>query len=433
MWGAAGWLYRAVAGTRLTPPARVLAFAAAFGLWEWLRGHMLTGFPWDLVGETWRAGSPLSQAAALVGAYGLTTLTFLVGAAPATLAARGSLRDRVSAPAAALLLVAVGGGWGAWRIGHAARPSPNALLLRAVQPDLPEPASWSPQIVQHALDLYTGLTRAPGAGGRPPDIVVWPEGAIPDSFNSYLAPGSPGLAQVASALRPGQQLLTGGFRAAPGPAGGAIYFNSLLALRRTQAGLELEGVYDKHHLVPFGEYLPLPWLFGTLGLRRLVSVPTDFTPGPPPRALTLADGDRVQPLICYEALFPGLARAGLRNASVALRPQLLVNVSDDAWFGRASGPWQHLNLASYRAIEEGLPMVRATPTGVSAVIDAYGRPAAPVLAPSRAGVVDAPAPPALPPTLYARTGDLGLWLLESAAFGVVLTLRRPRSRDKRPR
>ncbi len=404
---------------------------------------MLTGFPWDLPGETWRAGSPLSQGAALFGAYGLSLATLAFGAAPAVLVMRGEPGKRMTVALAALASLACAGGWGAWRLAHAPPRVAGAPRLRVVQPNLPEPSGWSPTLVRNALDLYTGLSRAPAADGRTPDVIVWPEGAIPDAFEAWLQPGSASQAQVAASVPPGALLLSGGYRAqAPDTAGGeALYFNSLLAMRREPGGLAVEGRYDKHHLVPFGEYLPLPWLFGTLGLRRFISVPADFTPGPAPQSLsaTLPTGAtlRFQPLICYEALFPSLAEHSLSARAAGTRPTLLVNVSDDAWFGRFSGPWQHLNIASYRAIEEGLPMVRATPTGVSAVIDALGRPVRAagggeaLLAPGAKGVVDADLPPALRSTPYARWRDLPFWAAELALAALGLTLRRARVRDRR--
>ena len=440
LWGAAGWMYAWLAPPDAEPrrpalsaAARVAAFAACFGLWEWLRGHALTGFPWDLPGETWRAGSPASQGAALVGAYGMTFATLAFGAAPAVLSMPGALARRLLVLAVTTGLFASASAWGAQRLRRPLPPPPGApLRVRIVQPNLPEPAGWSPGIVRHALDLYTGLTRTPAPAGGRPDLVIWPEGAIPDSFNSYLAPGTDSLAQVAAALQPGQQLLVGGYRGVSKPQG-PVYYNSLAALRRTSGGLALEGVYDKHHLVPFGEYLPMASLFTALGMRKLVSVGPDFAPGPPPRAMTLARPGgplRLQPLICYEALFPGIAEDSLAHEGRGGRTALIVNVSDDAWFGRASGPWQHLNIASYRAIEEGLPMVRATPTGVSAVIDAFGRPASRLLGPGEAGVIDAAAPPALRPTPYARWRDRPFWAAELAALAFALTLGRRRSRDR---
>jgi len=174
--------------------------------------------------------------------------------------------------------------------------------------------------------------------------------------------------------------------------------------------------------VPFGEFLPLGDLAGRLGIRALVHMPDDFSAGPPPRPLIVQGVPPVQPLICYEALFPGLAAGGPR-------PAWILNVSNDAWFGRTTGPWQHLNIASYRAIEQGLPIVRATPTGVSAVIDAQGRiMPGKVLGLGRYGVIDARLPSPAAPTLYGRLGDgpfAGLLALSAAAW-LVARRRRPR-------
>ncbi|CAN5226171.1 apolipoprotein N-acyltransferase [soil metagenome] len=409
-WGAAALLYRLLVPDPAAVGAwRVLVFVSGLGLCEWLRGHALTGFPWDLPGETFRAGSPLSQIAALGGAYGSTLLVLAVGAAPAVLAGREGERARLWTLGAAVAALATFGVWGELRLRSAPPTPPDAPIIRAVQPDLPEPPAWTEAVLREALTRYTTLTNAPPTAARAPDIVVWPEGAIPDSFNSYLASGAAPRALVTRSLKPGQTLLVGGLRVEPGPSGGFAdgrYYNTLLALRRTDADLAFAGRYDKHHLVPFGEYMPFASLLGPLGLRKLVSVSADFTPGPPPRPLALAGGLIVQPLICYEALFPGLAAGDGRT-----RPRLLVNVSDDAWFGRHAGPWQHLNIASYRAIEEGLPMVRATPTGVSAMIDAYGRSQGGRLAPGAMGIIDAPLPPQVAATPYVRLRDGPFWLL----------------------
>ena len=167
--------------------------------------------------------------------------------------------------------------------------------------------------------------------------------------------------------------------------------------------LQILGRYDKHHLVPFGEYMPFDKLAALIGFKTLVHVGDGFTPGPSPVALAVPGLPSVQPLICFEGLFPSsFARTGPRPAWIA-------NISNDAWFGETSGPWQHLNLASYRAIEEGMPVVRATPTGVSAVVDAYGRPTA-LLGLGKAGVIDADLPPTLGPTLYSRWRDVPFWI-----------------------
>jgi apolipoprotein N-acyltransferase len=203
-------------------------------------------------------------------------------------------------------------------------------------------------------------------------------------------------------------------------AGKPRYYNTLIAFRRDPAALRVVGVYDKYRLVPFGEYLPMGDLAGRLGIRSLVHMPDDFSPGPKPRPLSPPGVPPVQPLICYEALFPGLAGHGPR-------PAWMLNVSNDAWFGQTSGPLQHLNMASYRAIEQGLPIIRATPTGVSAVIDAQGR----ILPGKRLGlgafnVIDARLPAALPPTLYSRIGDRGFAALLVLSAGAWLAGRRRR-------
>jgi apolipoprotein N-acyltransferase len=239
--------------------------------------------------------------------------------------------------------------------------------------------------------------------------VVWPEGALPAVIDDLIAPELPYAGALAAAIAPGQSLFMGANRVDLGPDGKPRYYNSLIAFRSDAEGLRVAGFYDKHQLVPFGEYMPLGDLATRVGFRSLVHMPEDFTAGPPPGPMRIAGLPPAQPLICYEALFPGFLHAGAAGGE---RSAWILNVSNDAWFGRTSGPLQHLNMASYRAIEEGLPMVRGTPTGVSAVIDAFGRisPGA-RLGLGEFGVIDARLPPALAPTPYARWGDLWFALM----------------------
>jgi apolipoprotein N-acyltransferase len=415
-WGGAGALY---AWARPGGVGRSIVFAGCFALFEWLRGHVLTGFPWDLAGETWRAGSAPSQAAALVGAYGLGWITLAACAAPALLWPRPPWPrppwPRPKRPAwiavglAAACLVGLWA-YGALRLAHPAEPRPDAPWVRVVQANVDQESKYDETLFHSILDRYLTLTARPAA--HRPDIVVWPEGAIPDAVNDYLAPNT----WTQAALAPGQTLLLGGYRFAGDPDHPKAY-NSLLALRAQGGGLAVTGVYDKYRLVPFGEYLPAEGLLAPLGFKKLVHVTDGFDAGPPPRPIAPFGVPKLQPLICYESLFPGFVRQGAKAAG---RPAWIVNVSNDAWFGKTSGPWQHLNIASYRAIEEGLPMVRATPTGVSAVIDAYGRtlPGA-RLSQGAFGVIDAPLPPALPPTPFSRWGEIffGLMMTLSAAIG----------------
>lgn len=405
-FGLAALLYRA---SRARGPLRVLVFAGAFAAAEWLRGRLFTGFPWNLPGEAWPAGGALSQAAAVVGAYGLTWITVALAAAPATLFDRtGGRLARLAAPA--LALAALGGlyGFGAARLTAAPADDPAAPLIRIVQANIDQKEKWRPENLPVIFGDYVRL------GARPaperPQVIVWPEGALPAVFDDLVAPGSPYGPALAASLAPGQLLLMGANAASRQPDGGFDYFNSLVALRRDPEGLALLGRYDKHTLVPFGEYLPLGEAATRLGIRSLVHMPEDFTAGPPPRPLALPGLPAVQPLICYEALFPGATSRAAARAG--LRPRWILNISNDAWFGVTSGPLQHLNLARYRAIEEGLPMLRATPTGVSAAIDAHGRirPGA-RLGLGEAGVLDVRLPAALEPTFYSRFGEATLLVM----------------------
>ena len=404
-WGAGLMLYRAL-GAR--GPWRFLSFAGCMSIAEWLRGTVLTGFPWNLAGETWRAGSAPSQAASVIGAYGLTFVTIAVSAGLASWIGPGTRRSRLAPVAVSVLTLAALYGFGAWRLSHALPPIPDAPVVRVVQADVKQENKYDEAIIQSILDRYLELTARPAA--RAPDIVVWSEGAIPVEAGTLLRPGSWTAEAIRAAMHPGQTLLMGTYRADQ-RGGREIYFNSLVSVRAKQDGLEITGVYDKYRLVPFGEYLPAESILQPLGFKDLTHIGDSFTAGPPPAPITPLGVPAVQPLICYEALYPGFTREGARRSGT--RARWIVNVSNDAWFGPTSGPLQHLNLASYRAIEEGLPMVRATPTGVSAVIDAYGRivPGA-RLGLGAFGVIDSPLPAALSNTTYSRLGE--------AAFGLML-------------
>jgi apolipoprotein N-acyltransferase len=283
--------------------------------------------------------------------------------------------------------------------------------VRIVQPDVQQSSKYDPTMFADIVSRYVALTARPAAG-RAPDVIIWPEGAIPAAFEDYLAPGTWTRDAIAQALKPGQTLILGGYRFGRNVKGGDITFNSLAALRAMGGELSVEAIYDKYRLVPFGEYMPLDGLAGRLGVKQMVHVGDGFSPGPRPRPMRLAGLPTFQPLICYEALYPGFTRAG--SQSSGLRPDWIVNISNDAWFGVGSGPIQHFNMARYRAIEEGLPMARATPTGVSAIIDSMGR----ALPAKRLwigvfGIIDGPLPAALPPTLYDHMGD-GLFFLALA-------------------
>ena len=427
-WGAAGALYAWLKPEH--PLWKALVFAGALSAMEWLRGHVLTGFPWDLPGETWAAGSAPSQFASLVGAYGLTWIT--VAAVCALAAPLIVERDRRSFICAGVGVLAIAGlyGFGLQRLSHVAAPDPAAPQVRIVQADITQPMLEDASAFPAILNRYLKLTDLPAA--KRPTIVVWPEGALPVSANDMLASDSWVSPVIGKTLGPDQLLLMGSYRVL-GPANAPLYRNSLLALRRqdTPAGpaLQLRMFYDKYRLVPFGEYLPLDQLMGKLGIKKLVHVGDGFSSGPEPQPMEALGAPVVQPLICYEALFPGFISRG--EAMSGLRARWIVNVSDDAWFGVTSGPWQHLNLSSYRAIESGLPMVRSTPTGVSAVIDAYGRaPETSRLGLGQQGVIDAPLPPALPKTPYDQFGETAFALMLCLSLVAVFPKLRPFGVDR---
>lgn len=406
-WGLAALLYRWV---RPANAWRVLTFAGAFAALEWARGHVLTGFPWNLPGETWRAGSWPSQAAALVGAYGLTWITLAIAAAPA--AWREGKAGKIALGAAAAGLVAL------YAYGAVVQSRPLAegppTTVRIVQADIQQDAKWDADRFSRIVQSYVSLTAAPYKD-RPADIVIWPEGALPAATNDYLAPGTWVRQAIVDSLQPGQLLLIGGYRY-EGPIQAPVYYNSLIALRRTATDLAVVGIYDKHRLVPFGEYLPAEKFLTFIGFKSLTHLGDSFATGPRPAPLRIAPDLLVQPLICYESLFPGLAK---HDPNV----RVLINVSNDAWFGVTSGPLQHLNLASYRAIESAKPILRATPTGVSAVIDARGR----IISGTRldlgkSGVVDAQIPGMGEVTPFDNLGNLAFFalLLISAVASVRL-------------
>jgi apolipoprotein N-acyltransferase len=268
------------------------------------------------------------------------------------------------------------------------------VRLRLIQPDVPQAEKLLPQLQLRNWTRLLELSHAP-APARP-TVIVWPEAAPPP----FLLQREPEAIEQIGVLTPGNSvLMTGTVRAAVTPTN-IRYYNSFFIFSH---GGRLIGIYDKFHLVPFGEYLPLPDLLHALGLSKIVDMPDGFGEGPGPQTFRLPGAPSVGPLICYEVIFPD---AVIGSA----RPGWIVNVTDDSWFGPSTGPYQHLLMARMRAIEEGLPIARAANTGISAVIDPLGRITA-SLPLGRLGYVDADLPRALPDTFYAHFGDMGYVLL----------------------
>jgi apolipoprotein N-acyltransferase len=337
---------------------RILALAFGFGVAEWLRTIVLTGFPWNAIGYAAMPVPLLMQADAVVGLYAMNTLAVFVFAAPALLAGRHHRRIGL---ALAVALVAVDVGFGAWRL-HTAPPLAAGPEVRVVQPSVPQDLKWDPAVREEIFDKLIAMSAAPPAAGRPrPSIIVWPETAVP-----YILSDTPGaLARIGDMLAPGQVLLTGAVREEPAAGGGpAHYYNSLYSIG--DSGQIIDAA-DKVHLVPFGEYMPLDGFLRLFGMEQIAEGPGGFTAGVRRHSLKIADKLYVLPLVCYEAIFPEeLEFSGPR-------PSAIVNVTNDAWFGRTPGPYQHLREAQLRAVEEGLPLIRAANNGLSAVVDPYGR------------------------------------------------------------
>ncbi len=380
---------------------RVLALILTWSLAEFGRAYLFTGFPWAALAQIW-PGTDVALLLGWTGPHGLALATLVAVFLPGlALVHPGPLRKRLASLAPALLLVVTSA------VLAQARPETaptTAGVVRLVQPNAPQHQKWDPAYMPVFLKRQIDYTRA-----RPrPDLIVWPETAVPTFLNS----AAPVLATISEAAA-GVPVVLGIQRTE-----GARYFNSMISLDGTG---RIAGIYDKYHLVPFGEYIPFGDLAARWGLRGFAAREGNgFSPGPGPQVMDLAGLGKALPLICYESVFP----QDIGNADE--RADFLLQITNDAWFGRFSGPYQHLAQARMRAIEQGLPMVRVANTGVSAMIDPWGRIIA-ELPLGTAGYVDAALPAPLAPTFYARTGDkftaillliaaIALWRLQSPAI-----------------
>ncbi|MGR3393881.1 MULTISPECIES: apolipoprotein N-acyltransferase [Rhodobacterales] len=392
-WALAFW------GAAYAPPRRRLfALAVCWAAAELARAYVFTGFAWAMVGSLW-APVPAIQWSAVLGPHGLTFATLGL-AALAVAALRGGRRAWRSGLAALLLFGALIGG------GAALLPPLQDLagrpVVRLVQPNAPQQQKWDRAYIPMFFDRQVDFTAAPSHDGLPrPALTVWPETSLP----MLLDHADEALGIVTDAAFPGEVVL--GIQREEGGA----WYNSLVLAGQ---GPQVTQVYDKHHLVPFGEYMPAAEIFQRWNIAGLAQrAAGGYASGPGPRLLDLGpELGHALPLICYEAVFPQDLRA-------PGRPDLLLQITNDAWFGTFSGPYQHLAQARIRAIEQGLPMLRAANTGVSAVIDGAGR-VLQSLPLGEAGYLDARLPPPLRVTPYSRMGDLPalglLFVLAIAAF-----------------
>ncbi|MFC7476161.1 apolipoprotein N-acyltransferase [Dankookia sp. GCM10030260] len=380
----AAFVVAPVLAARLLPAGwpRVVGFAGAWVLAELARGVVFTGFPWNLMGTVWAFAALPVQGAALVGVHGLSLVTLLVAGVPC-------LRGRMPWMVAALALVGFAG-FGAWRLSLPAPPDQMVQLV-LVQGNVAQEVKWRQDQRMPIFQRYLGLTEtaartATEAHPESKIIVIWPETASP-----FLLTQDPEARRLVAEVLPARATLLGGtVRVAWGEDGRPReVWNSLAVL---DAGGAVRGVYDKAHLVPFGEYMPLSGLLPI----RLAAGGMDFSAGPGPVLLAPPGLPPFGALICYEVIFPAAV-------TPEPRPEWLVNITNDAWFGESSGPWQHLAAARLRAVEEGLPLARAAQTGISAVFDARGRRLA--LLPSGAtGTLTLPLPGRDAAPLFARLG-----------------------------
>jgi apolipoprotein N-acyltransferase len=397
---------------------RVLILAATLTAAEWLRGHVVSGFPWNAFGYALTGPLALAQASALIGLWGMTFLAVAIFASPAVLADHpGDSPRRFLAPAASVAILLALAGYGAIRLAQHPTSFVSGVRLRIMQPNLTQDERFNYGAKQRVMQRYLALSdRATGpqtSGVKDVTHLIWPESAFP----FYLAREADALAQIASLLARHSVLITGAVRAAAmAPSGAVRAYNSVYVIDRDGS---IAGIYDKVHLVPFGEYLPFTDFLESLGLISLTKMPGGFLAGDRRRLMTVPGAPSMLPLICYEVIFPDAA------VPRGERPGWLLNLTNDGWFGISTGPHQHFQQARVLAIAEGLPLVRAANTGISAVVDPLGRIIKELpLGPE--GVLDSGLPQPIAPTPYARIGDYIAYALVAA--GLLLGLARRRSK-----
>jgi apolipoprotein N-acyltransferase len=422
---------------------RIPVFVLAYTLADLLRGHLFGGFPWLLSAYVWAPGGAVSQTASVVGAYGLTVLTLLLAASPAAIFDHGRGVRRFGFVMVSALGFGLLWGFGFQRLSSASIAVPGATpVVRVAEPGLSQREKWASD-PDEVLLAYLGVSGDSETSSA--DFVIWPEGAIPASAYTLVNRVEPGSrTYVLEPVRTGfiaevmgdRVLITGATSCAPDEAcrayfrgerglEGLVFANSALVIDAVTGSPRPAGLYDKHRLTPFGEFIPMWSLISTLNIAPLQRIGAGFSPGPPPQRLVVdAAAEPLVIHICYESIFPGFTPRG------DARPGWIVNISNDAWFGGGVGPAQHFAIARYRAIEEGLPLARAASGGISAIIDAYGR--AVDIADPALGYAEAQLPATLSETLYAR---FDWWMIGGLLAGLVaMRLAAPRfaPRDVRP-
>ncbi len=398
--------------------ARILVVAVMLTVAEWLRGHVLTGFPWNTLGYAYTAPLPLAQIVSVIGVYGLTLWVVALSALPAVMTVDanergdGPWRQSIGALVTALFLVGLWG-YGSLRLSAYPLSYVDDVKMRIVQVSVPQREKWIPANQERIFADHLKLSgvNASGTSDNLEGIthVIWPEVALP-----FLPLEIPVVGERIAAMLPeGTHLLTGALRRDPRAQTSAEQkdhapparptprraYNSMLVF--DDAGRPVK-IYDKIHLVPFGEYLPFQQTLESIGLRQISRMRGGFTTGIEPRPLlNIGKMQEIAGLICYEAIFPGEVSAGPRPN---YRPRLYINITNDGWFGNTTGPRQHFQQALVRAVETGVPLLRAANNGISAMIGPAGR-VMHYLALNHRGTLDTTVPNVLPATLYSRLGD----------------------------
>jgi apolipoprotein N-acyltransferase len=444
---------------------RLLTLAATLSSAEWLRGHLFTGFPWNAFGYALTTPLPLAECVAIFGIWGLTFTAVAVFSAPAVLAE--ATRRSLAPVALAGCTLATLAAYGAVRLAGNPTEMVDGVHLRIMQPNIPQDERFSYAAKAQIMNRYVLMSERAGEGVLPPDSRPWERGRfarIPPPYPSPQAgegregggtpalPGEKGrvgdpgglhgvthliwpesafpfflerepdaLSAIAGMLPPETTLIAGAARPAEPALGDRVKhaYNSVYLIDRSGSIL---ASYDKLHLVPFGEYLPFQDLLERAGLTQLTNVPGGFLPGVQRRRIAVPGAPDMLPLICYEAIFPAEA------VPAGERPGWLLNLTNDAWFGISAGPYQHFQQARVRAIEEGLPLVRAANSGISAVVDPLGRIIA-ALPLGHEGLLDAGLPRAAAATIYARTGDLPFIIVVVGTMAMSLLIRLKRERS----
>ncbi len=412
--GAVAWRFRRDA----LDEAYVFTFGAAWIVTEFLRGTLLTGYPWNPLSEILL---PLRLASLLgyVGTYAMSGVAILTAGGLLHLLTRSRAQKR-AIPGAfwSIVFILVVSALFSDRAPIASKNDEYAPRIRVVQPNLDQEQRPRDDYAEANLAALAKLSGTPGPAPR---LIVWPEGALrflpEDGYpTAYYWKGAPAVtrARIAALLGPNDLVMTGGNALKFDAAGNiAAVTNSIFIFDAKGA---IRGRYDKAHLVPWGEYLPARPLMSAIGLSRLVPGEFDFAPGKGPASLSLPPFGAAGFQICYEIIFSGAV------VDRAHRPAFIFHPSNDSWYG----PWglaEHLAQARMRAIEEGLPVIRATPTGISAIIDAQGRVLASIPA-ETAGAIELPIPPAAPPTLFARVGNMMAFLVALILALSAIALRR---------